>query len=300
MLHSSTNFFDSLICSFDICFLNDIAVANSGLLREYSLVDPRVRSLMMAVKKWAKERKINSAKDGTISSYAWINLVIFYLQVIGFVPNLQSRELMEKIGISVESSSYWHCVNNLDTFFWRWSQVRKTKVWKRPLEYDKMPVSILLYGFFEFYSHRFPLALRSISIKRGDLSMPKLVFRKASLFFSIEDCFETYDSHCPHDLGTPAADNGLRAILEYLADGETQLQGLLLGKVENEDTFWPSTNPDVEQKSKAKPEPNRNRNKNRKRGKPAPTGGNPQNASKKGGNKVRPKGKDRRKKVPEV
>lgn len=200
MLETGNPYSNDGSINFDICFLNDIAVANSGLLREYSLVDPRVRSLMMAVKKWAKEMNINSAKDNTISSYAWINLVIFYLQCINFVPNLQSRKLVEEIGIpNPNPDSYWNFVNKLDTFFLKWSQVEQAGVWERPAEYAIMPVSLLLYGFFEFYSQRFPLAMKSVSIKTGNLSLSKLAFRKVSIFFSIEgECllfFFTAGSH---------------------------------------------------------------------------------------------------------
>eukprot|EP00532_Pseudo-nitzschia_australis_P011780 CAMPEP_0168218062 /NCGR_PEP_ID=MMETSP0140_2-20121125/7646_1 /TAXON_ID=44445 /ORGANISM="Pseudo-nitzschia australis, Strain 10249 10 AB" /LENGTH=608 /DNA_ID=CAMNT_0008145991 /DNA_START=194 /DNA_END=2017 /DNA_ORIENTATION=+ len=70
-IYASNPFTEDGSINFDICFLNDIAVANSGLLREYSLVDPRVRRLMIAVKQWAKEHKINSAKEKCLSSYTW-------------------------------------------------------------------------------------------------------------------------------------------------------------------------------------------------------------------------------------
>jgi hypothetical protein len=226
--------------SFDICFLNDIAVANSDLLREYSLVDPRARSLMMAVKKWTKDLNLNSAKDNTLSSYAWINLCIFYLQCLGFVPNLQSRQLMEDVGMIADpEGNYWHYIDKLDTCTLRWSQLEKANAWKQPPEYSTTPVSVLLYGFFEFYSRRFPLALFSISMKKGSISLPKFASRKVSLFFSIEDPFETYDSHCPHDLGTPASDDGARDIIYFLQDGEKHVREILLGNSKNPDRLWP-------------------------------------------------------------
>lgn len=229
-------------CSFDICFLNDIAVANSGLIREYSLVDPRVRKLMMAVKMFAKDRNMNSAKDGYISSYAWVNMVIFYLQCIGFVPNLQDTALMEKVDfVPNPSSNVWHCVRKLDTWYLSWDRVQKAGAWSSPTHLSDTPICVLLYGFFEFYSRRFPSGLRVVSIKEGAIHKLKLDSKKAALFFSIEDPFETYDSHCPHDLSAPASETGIREMMEYFSDAEIHLRDILVGG-DSPFQLWPSYN----------------------------------------------------------
>lgn len=56
---------DGSLC-FDICFLNEIAVVNSTLLKEYSLLEVRVKMVMLAVKSWVKSKDIGSAADGTM------------------------------------------------------------------------------------------------------------------------------------------------------------------------------------------------------------------------------------------
>ena len=237
--------------SFDICFLNDIAVANSNLLRDYSLVDPRVRSLMITVKQWAKEQKINSAKEKCISSYSWMNLVVFYLQCIGFVPNLQSIALMKAANLAPDrDSNYWHFINNLDTCTLKWEEVKRGELWTMPSEFAELPLSLLLYGFFEFYSLRFPFGTHAVSIRRGNISQSKLATRKVNSFLSIEDPFETYDSYCPHDLGTPANVYGFTKIRNCLRDAEEHLRMVLSSKKDNE-RLWPDP-PFVE------PEPTRN------------------------------------------
>ncbi|KAL7453221.1 hypothetical protein ACHAWC_004892, partial [Mediolabrus comicus] len=81
-VHARNPFEDDGSLAFDLCFLNDIAVVNSSLLREYSLFDNRVRILMLSIKSFAKLNRIASAADGTLSSYSWLNLVVFYLQCI--------------------------------------------------------------------------------------------------------------------------------------------------------------------------------------------------------------------------
>lgn len=102
--------------SFDICFLNDIAVTNSNLLREYSLVDARVREFMLQVKRFCRHHGVNSSPNGTISSYAWNIMCIFYLQCIDFIPNLQDPALMEKVKLKPNpKGNYWHLVDGLET-----------------------------------------------------------------------------------------------------------------------------------------------------------------------------------------
>mmetsp|Transcript_33457 Transcript_33457/g.36000 ORF Transcript_33457/g.36000 Transcript_33457/m.36000 type:complete len:783 (+) Transcript_33457:98-2446(+) len=226
--------------NFDICFVNDIAVANSNLLWEYSMVDSRVRSLMISVKQFANEHKINSAKNKCISSYTWMNLVIFYLQCIGFIPNLQSPALAKAVGITSEPEKYyWHFVNRLDTFFLRWEIVKNANIWVMPGEFDDMPLSVLLYGLFEFYSSRFPFGTHAVSIKKGDISLSKLTTRKVGVFFSIEDPFETYDSYCPHDLGTPVNEYASEKIRECLYEAEDHLKNLLCFDKHIDEGLWP-------------------------------------------------------------
>jgi hypothetical protein len=216
---------------FDCCFLNDIAVANSGLIREYSLVDPRVKQVMIAVKRWAKANNINSAQDNSLSSYAWMNMVIFYLQCAGLVPNLQDAALMKKAGFARDLQNEWNTINNLDTFFLTWEQA--SPVWEPPVASAELPASALLYGFFRFYARDFPCALCAISIKRGpNSSVAKTSFRKCAPFICIEDPFETFDSHCPHDLGAPASDSGSKNLVYCLQEAESFYRKTVLSLLE--------------------------------------------------------------------
>eukprot|EP00532_Pseudo-nitzschia_australis_P003489 CAMPEP_0168186530 /NCGR_PEP_ID=MMETSP0139_2-20121125/14490_1 /TAXON_ID=44445 /ORGANISM="Pseudo-nitzschia australis, Strain 10249 10 AB" /LENGTH=1085 /DNA_ID=CAMNT_0008108561 /DNA_START=23 /DNA_END=3281 /DNA_ORIENTATION=- len=215
---------------FDICLLNDIAVANSGLIKEYSDVDIRVKSLMITVKRWTKDKRINSAQDNTLSSYAWMNLVVYYLQCIEFVPNLQCPVLMKKCNYQQREDGPGDNINNLDTAYLKWfGQVEK--VWKRSSKIDEAygSVSMLLYGFFRFYSLEFPTHLYMVSIKRGGaVRLPKTMFPdRTSIHLCIEDPFETYDSHFPHDLGTHADEKGSIFISKCLRDSAEYLRQIL-------------------------------------------------------------------------
>ncbi len=53
----------------DVSINNPLGMYNTQLLRSYAQVDPRVRQLGVLVKKWAKARKINCSRDGTLTSY---------------------------------------------------------------------------------------------------------------------------------------------------------------------------------------------------------------------------------------
>ena len=73
----------------DICVDNELAVHNTRLLKAYASLDPRVRAVGLFVKTWASKRGVKRSDSGTLSSYAWIILSIFYLQYIGMIPSLQ-------------------------------------------------------------------------------------------------------------------------------------------------------------------------------------------------------------------
>jgi DNA polymerase sigma len=71
-----------------MCFNNMLGVHNTAMLRTYAQIGPVCRPLVLCVKHWAKRRAVNDAGSGTLSSYAWVMLVIHFLQVR---PGLETR-----------------------------------------------------------------------------------------------------------------------------------------------------------------------------------------------------------------
>lgn len=196
--YANNPYSDSGHLHFDLCFLNDIAVVNSSLLREYSMLDPRVRVLMLCVKSFAKKNGISSAADCTFSSYSWLNLVVFYLQCIGFVPVLQCPELMEAHNFKPDrEGNSWHSVNSLDTYYLPSKDILGGKKWKQPSQFSDTTIPKLLYGFFNFYLNVFPRGTVLASIRVGDCSIHKASLEKSSRLwrYAVEDPFETWDSH---------------------------------------------------------------------------------------------------------
>ncbi|WIA17294.1 hypothetical protein OEZ85_014161 [Tetradesmus obliquus] len=78
----------------DITVNNRLAVVNTKLLRDYAAIDPRLRSLVLLVKHWAKRRRCNDAYVGTLSSYAYVLMCISHLQARSppVLPVLQEME----------------------------------------------------------------------------------------------------------------------------------------------------------------------------------------------------------------
>lgn len=213
--------------NFDICFLNEIAVVNSKLLKEYSRLDLRVKLSMVCIKAWAKWKGVSSAADNTLSSYSWMILVIFYLQCIGFIPVLTCPNFMAKHNVRHNQDDPKHCVNGLRTHFVTSDEVHDGNHWKIPDQYKDTSSSLLLAGFFNFYARVFPKHSTAISIRLGKCILQKSVFKSARLWrLCIEDPFETHFSHCPHDLGTPIDEAGQRKITTALEDTAKQFEAM--------------------------------------------------------------------------
>jgi len=226
--------------SFDICFLNDIAVVNSSLLREYSLFDSRVRILMLSVKSFAKNGSIASAADGTLSSYSWINMVVFYLQCIGLIPVLQCPKLMEEHDFKPDpTGNPWHNVIGLQTFYLTQDLVAKKKIWECSSQVNDTKMSVLLFGFFNFYANIFPQQTVAASIRFGNCTLQKTSFHQSSKLWRLcmEDPFETCNSHCPHDLGCHVKEDGQRRINEHLMRATKELAALMQQETVSDDTI---------------------------------------------------------------
>ncbi|MEC7411302.1 MAG: nucleotidyltransferase domain-containing protein, partial [Candidatus Thermoplasmatota archaeon] len=76
----------------DLSLNNALALRNTELIAAYVDLDPRVKSVALAVKHWALQRGLANAFNGTLSSYAWTVLVLRHLQSVDapIVPNLQA------------------------------------------------------------------------------------------------------------------------------------------------------------------------------------------------------------------
>jgi len=136
----------------DLSFNNINSVRNTHLLYCYSQLDWRLRPLVLAVKKWARDCKINDASDNTLSSYALTLMVIFYLQSDLAPPVLP-------------------CLQDTQPGLFKPESSPDSLRYKRPnceMSSNTQSLGILYKQFFDFYnSHIGHHSNRVISIRFG-------------------------------------------------------------------------------------------------------------------------------------
>ncbi|CAD5214051.1 unnamed protein product [Bursaphelenchus okinawaensis] len=134
----------SLGFSGDISFYNCLALHNSQMLREYCDFDERVPELGVAIKAWARAFDINDASQGTLSSYALIVMMIFYLQKlkIPVLPRLQDPTSCPDLNSEEEKS----------VGEWKVHYYKPTKEFKDAFKKNTQSVGELFAGFFDFYA----------------------------------------------------------------------------------------------------------------------------------------------------
>ncbi|BFZ16873.1 hypothetical protein BsWGS_19912 [Bradybaena similaris] len=142
----------------DISFYNTLALENTKLLMCYNKIDPRVNILGYAVKTFAKVCDIGDASRGSLSSYAYILMMLYYLQQVQppVIPVLQ--ELYkgdQKPQNLVEGWDVWF-LDNLSQLDELWPEKGK----------NTMSVAELWLGFLCFYVEEFKYKEHVVSIRQ--------------------------------------------------------------------------------------------------------------------------------------
>lgn len=151
--------------SVDVCINNKLARHNSALLRTYASLDPRVQILGLLIKYWAKCRGINQPFTGTLSSYAYILLLIQFLQVRSrpLLPCLQQSVGGEVC--TVEDSIPKVFVDNCNVYF----DTCVTGYISTLSSLNSESIGSLLTDFFGFYAYTFDYPKQVVSIRSGRL-----------------------------------------------------------------------------------------------------------------------------------
>jgi len=143
----------------DISLYNQLGRRNSQLLATYSAIDPRVRILGYMAKLLAKQCQIGDASRGSLSSYAYILLVLHYLQQVNppVIPVLQEIEVpgVDKSKFQTEGWNTWFFedVSNLG------------RVWPH-CGANREPPSTLWLGFLLYYAEVFDYRQRVVTIRQ--------------------------------------------------------------------------------------------------------------------------------------
>ncbi|XP_018649388.1 putative zinc finger protein [Schistosoma mansoni] len=130
------------------------ALSNTRMLAFYTKVEPKLRTLGIALKTVTKITKIGRAASGGISSYAWIIMLIHYLQQIDQLPVLQ--ELYEgstKPTTLVNGWNVWY-QNDLSVINRLWKPANPSQ----PV--GEMWLGFLRYYLFEFNHDKYVVTIR--------------------------------------------------------------------------------------------------------------------------------------------
>lgn len=151
----------------DIGFENRLALENTRLLLSYAMVDPpRLRTLVLFLKVWTKRRKLNSPYMGTLSSYGYTLLVLYFLCHVkrpAVLPNLQrippTRTLSAE-GIDLNGNNIYF-YDDMATLRKEWTSENRENV------------AELLIDFFRYFAKEFVYARDVISLKTETGVIPK-------------------------------------------------------------------------------------------------------------------------------
>ena len=143
---------------------------NSRLLREYvffpSMCFPEddgksiLHLMTLAVKKWASSAEVNDTRNGGLSNYTFLNLVVFFLQQMKLIPNLQDQHRkgnMRECSIEMDGTRHEYRFQ-LDATPTKEQAELGRQFCDKPGD--------LLRSFFEFYVE-FPWKTHAVSIKHG-------------------------------------------------------------------------------------------------------------------------------------
>ncbi|KAI8972547.1 hypothetical protein BD414DRAFT_469165 [Trametes punicea] len=147
--------------SCDIGFENRLALENTRLLMCYASIDPaRVRTMVLFLKVWSKRRKINSPYKGTLSSYGYVLLVIYFLVHVKNPPVLPNLQQMPPLRPISEEETH---LNGYNIWFFDDIELLRQR-WKSA---NTETVAELLIDFFKFYSRDFAYNTGVASIRAG-------------------------------------------------------------------------------------------------------------------------------------
>ena len=148
------------ICSLSVD--NTLALHNSELLKLYQEFDERVAPLGFAIKCWAKLYGINDASKGSISSYAYIIMLIYYLQRCSppILPFLQQQQKEEE----EDNNSSLKIVEGWKVYYSKDINLIKQK-FQSKFTSNKQTLAELFLNFLHFYGYKFCIHSNIVQIR---------------------------------------------------------------------------------------------------------------------------------------
>lgn len=157
--------------SADLNVNNTLALENTRMIKTYVQIDERVRPLVMIIKHWTKQRLLNDAGKyvlfellcdiltlrlgigGTLSSYAWICMIINFLQTRKpkVLPSLHQRSHKPYTAQDGSESGFDDDLEKL----------------KKYGQSNKLSLGQLLFQFFRYYGFEFKYDKSVVSVRSG-------------------------------------------------------------------------------------------------------------------------------------
>lgn len=198
----------------DFCVNNELGVRNSLLLNTYCKYDRRVLHLGRLVKEWAKKNELVGTADGCVNSYAYMLLVVFFLQNVQppVVPNLQM----------LETESFLVCDRK-----WGGEDYWETKflmnVESLPPSQNTMSIGELLMQFFHFYTREFNWRQHAVCIRKHESG--KHVDKNSLMLPATDDQWYVEDPFdLKHNLAGKCSRAGKKRFLDGMKEALSMLQ----------------------------------------------------------------------------
>ncbi|NXV08340.1 TUT7 uridylyltransferase, partial [Cettia cetti] len=189
----------------DISLYNTLALHNTRLLSSYAAIDPRVKYLCYTMKVFTKICDIGDASRGSLSSYAYTLMVLYFLQqrnppVIPVLQEIYKEPKKPEILIDGWNVYFFDKIEELSV------------VWP---DYGKNTESVgqLWLGLLRFYTEEFDFKEHVICIRRKNLLT---TFKKqwTSKYIVIEDPFDLN-----HNLGAGLSRKMTNFIMKAFING---------------------------------------------------------------------------------
>ncbi|XP_018114592.1 terminal uridylyltransferase 7 isoform X2 [Xenopus laevis] len=189
----------------DISLYNTLALHNTHLLASYAAIDQRVAYLCYIMKVFTKMCDIGDASRGSLSSYAYTLMVLYFLQQRNppVIPVLQEIYKEQKKPEIIVDGWNVYFFDKLDDLANHWPELGK----------NKESVGELWLGLLRFYTEDFDFKEHVISIRRKSLLT---TFKKqwTSKYIVIEDPFDLN-----HNLGAGLSRKMTNFIMKAFING---------------------------------------------------------------------------------
>uniref|UniRef100_A0A8C1L6G6 RNA uridylyltransferase n=1 Tax=Cyprinus carpio TaxID=7962 RepID=A0A8C1L6G6_CYPCA len=188
----------------DISLYNTLAQHNTRMLATYAAIDPRVQYLGYTMKVFAKRCDIGDASRGSLSSYAYILMVLYFLQQRQppVIPVLQ--EIFDGNTVPQRMVDGWNAF-----FFNDLNELRRLP----ELHQNKETVGELWLGLLRFYTEEFDFKEYVISIRQRK-RLTTFEKQWTSKCIAIEDPFDLN-----HNLGAGVSRKMTNFIMKAFING---------------------------------------------------------------------------------